>query len=1316
MNPAAAAAARLEAEAVAARREAAAELERRRAEAALEAERARLEALHLEEEARTRRREARKHRAFRATLRATNLAHARAPPEDADGRFRAMDSSIKRATALVKKLAKITEETRLSILDDLDRVNLSKYVQETARACVEGKLRAADLPAALEIVSKLHRLYSPAFATRLAETLPRHACPTASVFAAKKTAVETLNETRETETILDPPTPAQRRLKLRLLAELHLVGVFPSAGDAYKCVQALCEDTPEKGADPDAFQHALATLATFAGKFGVEFLGASEPQPPEESDESDDEEGREENEGGHKPEYYALTSERCAAFRGAIESFHGVASAHLVSEKLALLAAERANAKALRKTGELSESASAAYAEARRRFEAIEKSTAALSDALGKPAPETPAKLPDEEDPGARRTGVVELHRGGDAREGSVVSKNGGDAWDDEDRRSFYEDLPDVRAMVPAGLLEVEDEDTIVVSEETAKSAKTNTKGAQKNRVAAASRKAVAALLARLPTAATRESADRFASDFCFLPAGPSARAALVRAMLSAPEAEAATLAQYHARITATLATAFPDDVASVAVAALVAEFDALREDTRGGGFPSAASHSQKTNKASRRRLANAAFLGELVKFRVVTPDVAFDRVLKPLIESFAGPGGSRDAETACVFLETCGRFLVRHADPSVARRAAALVDVFARRGHATFEGGANDGPQSAAMRDAIDAAYYACKPPESARVRRARKPPKDAYQLYVRHLLRDVLRVDSVALVTTKLRKLPDWRAREAFVAATLCKPHLGREDAPAASARLVASLGRFRPAFPTRVADRALEALGPSALETNRQRDRQRRVALATMLGEMHNARVVSAGVVFAQLYLHVDAPRFSTQTGADVDPPGDATRLRVVCALMTACEDALARGPPRKQLDRFLRFFRRYALGKPTLDSEALLDVQETIERLRPGAFKPLVARGEGEAAETLEEADAACAEIVAREAERDERAEGGGGGDGAANENENEGAANGNESERSDRGSRGGGGFEDEEEEEEEEEAILDGDDEDDESSEEEEEEEEEAVEEVSEEEVSEGSTDGSSEASESDAEASESDESRSSASGSSASGSSSDADSDADSERVARSKPRASREAEAEFEREMAKFLGAGQQSGGASGASFRDGAQTGPGTSASNAHGDARGGEGAPLGRGGGGGGGDGSTGGGSTVAFKMLTRRDGSKGGGGGGSGGGSLGGVPIGVAARGGPTIAVPSHASFVARRREKEAAEARERAELKRLVLASADLDAEEAPEEEARRSERRGDRWRGDRRWGGGANEKEGSLDAGLKELLGGRGGRGGGRGR
>ena len=45
------------------------------------------------------------------------------------------------------------------------------------------------------------------------------------------------------------------------------------------------------------------------------------------------------------------------------------------------------------------------------------------------------------------------------------------------------------------------------------------------------------------------------------------ARAALVRAMLSAPEAEAATLAQYHARITATLATSSADGRSSRAAA-----------------------------------------------------------------------------------------------------------------------------------------------------------------------------------------------------------------------------------------------------------------------------------------------------------------------------------------------------------------------------------------------------------------------------------------------------------------------------------------------------------------------------------------------------------------------------------------------------------------------------------------------------------------------------------------------------------------------------------------------------------------------------
>jgi regulator of nonsense transcripts 2 len=39
-----------------------------------------------------------------------------------------MDSSIKKNTALTKKLGKITEEGRVALLEDLRKVNISKYV------------------------------------------------------------------------------------------------------------------------------------------------------------------------------------------------------------------------------------------------------------------------------------------------------------------------------------------------------------------------------------------------------------------------------------------------------------------------------------------------------------------------------------------------------------------------------------------------------------------------------------------------------------------------------------------------------------------------------------------------------------------------------------------------------------------------------------------------------------------------------------------------------------------------------------------------------------------------------------------------------------------------------------------------------------------------------------------------------------------------------------------------------------------------------------------------------------------------------------
>jgi len=67
------------------------------------------------------------------------------------GFFRTLDSSIKRNTAVIKKLKQINEEQRESLMDDLRSVNLSKFVSEAVSAICDAKLRSSDIQAAVQV-------------------------------------------------------------------------------------------------------------------------------------------------------------------------------------------------------------------------------------------------------------------------------------------------------------------------------------------------------------------------------------------------------------------------------------------------------------------------------------------------------------------------------------------------------------------------------------------------------------------------------------------------------------------------------------------------------------------------------------------------------------------------------------------------------------------------------------------------------------------------------------------------------------------------------------------------------------------------------------------------------------------------------------------------------------------------------------------------------------------------------------------------------------------------------------------------------------
>ncbi|GAA0158639.1 RNA metabolism protein [Lithospermum erythrorhizon] len=91
--------------------------------------------------------EFRKSMEAKMALRQSNLK-----PERPDSSFlRTLDSSIKRNTAVIKKLKHINDEQREGLMDDLRSVNLSKFVSEAVGAICDAKLKTVDIQAAVQV-------------------------------------------------------------------------------------------------------------------------------------------------------------------------------------------------------------------------------------------------------------------------------------------------------------------------------------------------------------------------------------------------------------------------------------------------------------------------------------------------------------------------------------------------------------------------------------------------------------------------------------------------------------------------------------------------------------------------------------------------------------------------------------------------------------------------------------------------------------------------------------------------------------------------------------------------------------------------------------------------------------------------------------------------------------------------------------------------------------------------------------------------------------------------------------------------------------
>lgn len=258
-----------------------------------------------------------------------------------------MDGSLKRNNTMTRKLRAITEAAKDQLLEEIGRLNMLKYLDEAVASIAEGKLKAADLNACVMVCSKLHQRYAN-FSSLLGPVL------------AKLATGGPASDTGE------PISVQQRKLKLRLLAELVFVSVVDDEKLLVNAVREL-----SSAADPSSVVEggggALAILASFAKNCASD-LFSNEVSP--------------------------LSGEHIATLKRCLESCFESAKQMLHKEHDRLETIERENSHAMDTRGEISSEASAAYERARNSFDSLHRNVSMLAEGLDK---EMPQISPDEQ-------------------------------------------------------------------------------------------------------------------------------------------------------------------------------------------------------------------------------------------------------------------------------------------------------------------------------------------------------------------------------------------------------------------------------------------------------------------------------------------------------------------------------------------------------------------------------------------------------------------------------------------------------------------------------------------------------------------------------------------------------------------------------------------------------------------------------------------------------------------------------------------------------------------------------------------------------
>lgn len=454
--------------------------------------------------------------------------------------------------------------------------------------------------------------------------------------------------------------------------------------------------------------------------------------------------------------------------------------------------------------------------------------------------------------------------------------------FENEETRTFYEDLPDI----------------VKLSEE--KRAKEPVKDDSSATSRSRNANKIDNLFSKLPKCCSRILINNWAIDFVLL-AGKSAKKKLVRTLFGVNRTSLELLPHYS-RLVAILQP-IHKDLGELLVEMLKEEFETL--------------FSEKDQIKIESKIKNIKFLSELVKFRICPSGYILD-CLERCLDNFT----HHNIDVACALLETCGRYL--YVSPESHERTSEHLEKMMRLREVKALDSKHD--------TMIQNAYYVSKRQtdvndEDTSNEWTRLP---LLQQYVNSLLFEQLHKQSVEKIVTQLRKLP-WNTDpnvQNYVLNSIrnSSRYLAKYSNVHLLADIISNISHYHNIIGYCVVDRLLEDIR-CALSGEFEVPPQRRIFDVKLLGELYTYRLVEAKLVFETLYMIL----FYCQRK---DAPENAFRVCLVCTILDTIGEFLDTRSANRRLDRFLLYLQRYILEKQRrlpIDVEFML--ADTLESVRP-----------------------------------------------------------------------------------------------------------------------------------------------------------------------------------------------------------------------------------------------------------------------------------------------------------------------------------------------------------------------------------------------